>query len=99
MRSVFNDFFTTFYFCHLDLLPLSRVLFERARLHCDSCALDFISSRMRDAAGERREWKGGPSRSSFGVWERCKLSELSADDAKADFDLVRILKKIFSHFR
>jgi hypothetical protein len=32
-------FLTTFYFRHLDLLPLSRVLFERARLHCDSCAL------------------------------------------------------------
>jgi hypothetical protein len=35
-------FFTTFYFCHLDLLPLSHVLFERARLHCDSCALVLL---------------------------------------------------------
>jgi hypothetical protein len=28
-----------FYFRHLDLLSLSRIVFERARLHCDSCAL------------------------------------------------------------
>jgi hypothetical protein len=39
VRSVVNDIFSTIvYFRHLDLLPVSRIFFERARLHCDSCA-------------------------------------------------------------
>jgi hypothetical protein len=32
-----------FYFRHRDLLHLSHIVFERARLHCDSCALVKIS--------------------------------------------------------
>jgi hypothetical protein len=50
IRSVFNDFSAIFfYFRHLDLLPLSRIVFERARLHCDSCALVKIKSYTRYA--------------------------------------------------
>jgi hypothetical protein len=58
----FLTIFSAIFFRHLDLLPLSRIVFERAHLHCHSCALVVSNAKTvthRQQASADHCWEVG----------------------------------------